>query len=149
MLQGPEQGVVLRDTGWAMSEENVELVRRSLDAVNRRDLEALMALMDHGVRVVSRIAAVEGGLLHGHEGIRKWWDNWPEAFPDWQLEVVGVRHHGDVVIAPFRAVGHGATSRLPFEDNACLASQWRNGRCVWWQVYRSEAEAVEAVGPLE
>ena len=24
MLQGPEQGVVLRDTGWAMSEESLE-----------------------------------------------------------------------------------------------------------------------------
>jgi len=74
-----------------MSEENVELVRRSLDAVNRRDLEALIALMDHEVRVVSRIAAVEGGLLRGHEGIRKWWDNWLEAFPDWRGRCIALR----------------------------------------------------------
>jgi ketosteroid isomerase-like protein len=53
-----------------MSEENVEVVRRSIDAVSRGDPEALTALMDHDVQVVSRIAAVEGGLLHGHEARR-------------------------------------------------------------------------------
>ena len=31
----PEQGRVLRDTGWAMSEENVEIVRRAYEAFNR------------------------------------------------------------------------------------------------------------------
>ncbi len=71
-----------------MSQENVELHRRSIDAVNRRDQEAFLALMDRDVEAVSRILAVEGGL-HGHDGIRQWWDNWFEAFPDYKIEVVG------------------------------------------------------------
>jgi ketosteroid isomerase-like protein len=131
-----------------MSEENVELVRRTIDAINGRDLEAFMALMDEDVQVHSRIAAIEGGL-RGHEGIRTWWDSWLGVFPDWQVELVGIRHHEDVVIATFRAVSHGATSRLPFEDNAWLASRWRNDRCIWWQACRSEEEALEAVGLTE
>jgi ketosteroid isomerase-like protein len=133
------------DTGRAMSEENVELFHRSVDAINRRDLEAFMALMDQDVQAVSRIANVEGGL-HGHEGIRKWWDNWLDAFPDYQLEVVDIRDHGDVLIATFSAVGHGATSRLPFEDNGWIVGRWRDGRCTWWQICRSEAEALGAAG---
>ena len=131
-----------------MSEGNVQLLHRSIDALNRRDLEAFLALMDQDIEVLSRIAAVEGGL-HGHEGIRLWWDNWLEAFPDYRQEVVGVRDHGDVLVSTFRAVGHGANSRFPFEESAWLASQWRNGRCVWWQACSSEAEALDAAGLAE
>jgi hypothetical protein len=94
-----------------MSEENVELHYRSIDAVNRRDLEAFLALMDVGVEAV-----------------------------------VGMRDLGDVTIATFSAAGHGAGSELPFEDNAWLACRWRHGKCIWWQVFRDEAEALEAAG---
>ena len=46
-----------------MSQENVELHSRSIDAVNRRDQEAFLALMDTDVEVVSRIVAVEGASM--------------------------------------------------------------------------------------
>ena len=131
-----------------MSEENVELLYRTIDAISRRDLEAFMALMDQDVQAVPRIVTVEGGL-RGHEGIRQWWGTWLDAFPDWKLEVVGVRDFGDVIVATFSAVGHGATSHLPLEDNAWLACRWRLGQCTWWQVCRSEAEALEAAGLSE
>ena len=131
-----------------MSQENVELHYRSIDAVNRRDLDAFLTLMDRDVEAVSRIVAVEGGL-HGHDGIRQWWGSWLEAFPDYKLNVVGMRDLGDVTIATFSAVGHGAGSDLPFEDNAWLACRWQHGKCVWWQVFRAEAEALEAAGLRE
>jgi ketosteroid isomerase-like protein len=128
-----------------MSQENVELHHRSIDAVNRRDQNAFLALMDRDVEAVSRIVAVEGGL-HGHDGIRQWWDNWFEAFPDYRIEVVEMRDLRDVTIATIRAVGHGAGSTLPFEDNVWLACRWRHGKCTWWQVFRAEADALEAAG---
>ena len=37
------------DTGRAMSQENVEIVRRGFDAFNRRDLDAFLALFDPDV----------------------------------------------------------------------------------------------------
>jgi hypothetical protein len=45
-----------------MSQENVELHNRCLDALNRRDLNAFLALMDDDVEAVPRIVAMEGGL---------------------------------------------------------------------------------------
>ena len=128
----------------AVSESNVDLHHRSIDAVNRRDLEAFLALSDPDVEVVSRIVAVEGGL-RGHDGVRRWWKSWFESFPDYTIEVLAVRDLGDVTIATMRAVGHGAGSELPFEDNIWLACRWRDGRCTWWQVFRDEAEAIEVV----
>ena len=53
-----------------MSQENVELARRSIDAINRRDLDAYLALVDDDVEAVSRLAPIEGGH-HGHDGIRR------------------------------------------------------------------------------
>jgi hypothetical protein len=57
-----------------MSRENVDLALRAFEAVNRRDLDAFLALMDDDVEVVTRIAVIEGGL-HGHGGMRFWWEN--------------------------------------------------------------------------
>ena len=48
-----------------MSQENVERALELLDAFNRRDLEAFVALADDGIEVESRLVAMEGGY-HGH-----------------------------------------------------------------------------------
>lgn len=127
-----------------MSQENVELGRRAIDAVNRRDLDDLLELMDEDVEAISRIVALEGGL-HGHEGMRNWWGSWFAAFPDYDIEIVEVEDLGDVVLATLRAVGHGAGSAVPFEDSIWHASRWRDGRCVRWRVFTDEDEAGDAV----
>ena len=54
-----------------MSQENVELVHLLIEALNRRDLDAALALMDDDVEVASRIVVIEGGL-RGHDGVRHW-----------------------------------------------------------------------------
>jgi hypothetical protein len=131
-----------------MSQENVELHHRAMDAVNRRDLDAFLALMAEDVEPVSRIVAIEGGL-HGHEGVRRWWDEWFAAFPDYQIEVAEMRDLGATTVAAIKALGHGAGSDVPFEDMAWLACRWRNGECVWWQVCYSSDEALEAAGLSE
>jgi ketosteroid isomerase-like protein len=131
-----------------MSQANVELALQAFDAVNRRDLDALLALTDDDVEIVTRIAAVEGGL-HGHDGMRRWWENMFTAFPDYYFEVVDVRDLGDVTLASLRALGHGAGSDVPFEDLLWHASQWRRGKCVWWRAFETEAEALEAAGLRE
>ena len=128
-----------------MSQENVELAYQVIGAVNRRDLGALLALMDDDVEAVSRLVAMEGGL-HGHDGMRRWWKNWLDAFPDYNIEVVQVRDVGDLLIAKVRAIGHGAGSDRPFEETFWHASRWSRGKCVWWRVIYTEEEALEAVG---
>src|SRR5512132_3113237 len=95
------------DTAWAMLEENVELAYRAVDAINRRDFGTLLALMDDDVEVVSRIVAIEGGL-HGLDGIRRWWENWFNLFPEYSIEVVDVAALGDRIVAALRALGNGA-----------------------------------------
>ncbi len=73
-----------------MSQENVELVHRAIDAVNRRDLAALLAVMDDDVEAAPLMAAMEGGY-RGHDGIRRWWENLHDVWPDFSIEVLEVR----------------------------------------------------------
>jgi ketosteroid isomerase-like protein len=131
-----------------MSKQNVELHYRSIDAANRRDLDAFLALMDDDVEAVSRIVAMEGGL-RGHDGIRRWWEEWFAAFPDYDIEVEEVSDFGSVTIAAMRALGHGAGSEVPFEDTVWLACRWRHGKCVWWRVFYAWDEALDAAGLAE
>ena len=98
-----------------MSQENVDLVLEAYDAFNRRDWDAFLALVDDEVEIESRLVAMEGGY-HGHEGLRRWWDNFLGAFPDYRLDVVELRDLGDVTLGHMRGWGHGADSATPLVD---------------------------------
>ena len=69
-----------------MSQENVDRALELLDAFNRRDLDALTALTHDQIEVESPLVAMEGGY-HGHEGLRRWWEDFLGAFPDYDLEL--------------------------------------------------------------
>jgi ketosteroid isomerase-like protein len=92
-----------------MSQENLELAQRAYDAFNRRDFASLLALIDADAEVVPRLAGVEGGY-HGPEGIRCWWQNLLDAWPDFRVEVVEVRDLGHMTLAKMEVGGHAADS---------------------------------------
>ncbi|MDQ4040283.1 MAG: nuclear transport factor 2 family protein [Actinomycetota bacterium] len=130
-----------------MSQENVQLAHRAFDAISRRDLPAYLDLMDAAVVAIPRIVSVERDVLHGHDGIREWWDAIFGAFPDFHIDVVTVESAaGDATVAHVVAHGRGQGSEAPFEDPIWVASRVRAGKLVWWRTYRSRDEAFAAVG---
>jgi ketosteroid isomerase-like protein len=131
-----------------MSLENVELAHRSIDAFNRRDLDALLALMDDDVQGFPPLASLEGDY-RGHAGIRRWWESVFDNLPDFTIEVLDVRDPGDLTIAALRNRAHGAVSGTPVDQRLWLVGEWRNRKVVWWRTFRSEEEALEAVGMRE
>ena len=131
-----------------MSQQNVELALESYDAFNRRDWDALLALVDHEVEIESRLVAVEGGY-HGHEGLRRWWNDFLGAFPDYTRDIEELRDLGEVTLGHIRGWGHAADSATPLVDPSWNPVRWRDGKIVWWRNCSTEAEALEAVGPRE
>jgi ketosteroid isomerase-like protein len=128
-----------------MSEKNVELGYRLYDAFGRRDLDAFLALMDDDVEAVPILVAIEGGY-RGHAGIRRWWENLLDVFPDYTVEIVEVRDLGEFTLGVLRVRAHGRDSDTPFEDTIRVLGEWRDEKVVRWEVFRSEAEALEAGG---
>jgi ketosteroid isomerase-like protein len=127
-----------------MSRQNVELAHRCVDAFNRRDLDALLALMDDDVEGAPPLASIEGHY-HGLAGIRRWWESLFSGLPDFTIEVVEVRDPGDLTVAVLRNRAHGAASHTPVEQRLWLVGEWRDGKVIWWQTFRTEAEALDAV----
>ena len=99
-----------------MSQENVELLRRFHTAFNRRDLDALLALHDPEVEVVSLRMELEGGHpFQGHEGVRSWYESLLDVYPDFGSEIEEVRELGEVTIARLRQYGRGRESDAPIK----------------------------------
>jgi len=61
-----------------MSQENVEIIRRLVNAWNRQDIDGILALIHPDGEYVNAPAAVEPGTRRGHDEIvavmRKQWD---------------------------------------------------------------------------
>jgi ketosteroid isomerase-like protein len=131
-----------------MSRENVELARRAFQAFNDRDLDAVLAGLDQEVEAFPRLAAVEGGY-RGHDGVRRWWAQLLDAFPDFHVEILEVRDLGDLMVLTLRLRGHGAGSDTPIDAMHWQVTQLRDGNVIRWRVYTSESEALEAVGLRE
>jgi hypothetical protein len=130
-----------------MSQENVELLYEVIDAFNRRDLGAYLALMDPEVQFTPYEVWVQGGEPYrGHGGVRSWWEETFEVLPDLRAEVYEVRDHGERVFVHGHLRGQGAGSGAPIERAMWLAVECRDRREVWWCSYGSKAEALKAVG---
>ena len=132
-----------------MSQENVDAAYAAFDAFNRRDLDAFLELLDPDVEFRSLLAGMESSY-HGHEGIRRYWEDVLTVSPDFTLEVVEVRDLGDGTLTKLVARGHGAASDVPYEQTLWSLAQARGrDKAVLIANYATEAEALEAVGLRE
>lgn len=139
-----------------MSQENVEIVRRIYEAVDRRDAETVLSF--YHPEVVWDITHYEAlvGLMgkrvwHGHEGLRDWSREWYEAWEQVDASLEEVIDAGEEdVVASLNYSGRGRTSgiEVTFERMAGVftVTDGKVVRAVW---FRTRAEALEAVGLSE
>jgi ketosteroid isomerase-like protein len=132
-----------------MSQQNVEAGLRAMDALNRRDLDAFLSIMDPDVDGVPRTLALEGGRYHGHDGMRTWLEGLFAVFPDFTAQVVKVRDLGERTLTNLHLRGHGAGSATPLDEMVWQVAWWRNGKCLSWETFQSHTEALAAVGLSE
>jgi ketosteroid isomerase-like protein len=131
-----------------MSRENVELLHQAIDAFNRRDIDAFLALMGSDVEFTPLVVAMEG-RYRGHDGIRRWWQDLFGVFPNWSVEVTGVLDRADLTLAALQARGRGGESGTPVGQTMWQLAEWVNGKGVRFIHYASKAEALEAAGLRE
>ena len=133
-----------------MSQENVELAHRMTAAINRRDIDEVLALSDPDVEFIPRILEVEGGgSYRGHDGVRSWWENLFGVWPDFYAEVEEVRDRGDMTVARVRMSGQGIASEATTGQTSWVVNEWRDGKVIWMRNLQSEADALKAAGLSE
>ena len=132
-----------------MSRENVEVVRRVYEAVVRRDTDAVLALYDSEVEwdyTRGLFADVVGGIYRGHDGLRRFFRDWNEAWDIVEYDQEPLIDAGDYVVSVVRTRGRGRTSGL--EINALSTAVWtvRRGKVVRVVWFPTREEALDAVG---
>jgi ketosteroid isomerase-like protein len=134
-----------------MSQENVELVQRAFEALNRRDVEGFLGATDPTiVQDWSRAVGPERGIYQGRDEVvgflRSWWD----AFDESVIVVDELIDAGDQVVAAFHGRQRGRTSGAIVEGRgSVLVWKLRDGKVVSTTLYQQREEALEAVGLAE
>ena len=82
-----------RNTGWAMSQENVEVVRRMYEAFHAGDTDGALACFDPDV-VVDFSRRADGRVGHGREYLNQIIASWLGAWEEWREEIDEIRDLG-------------------------------------------------------
>ena len=127
-----------------MPRKNIELHRASIDAWNRRDLEAFLALADPEVEIAPLNVEMERAPYRGGDGLRRFWDDYLTVIPDFRVEIIEIRDLGAITVAGVRLRGHGTESDASFVQPTWQVAAWHDEKCVWWRSFRTERQALEA-----
>ena len=135
-----------------MSQENVEIVRRVMDAWNRQDVEAMLALADAEVEYVNSPTAVEPGIRRGHDGLarvaRTQWD----SLPGGRQEIDRLHDRGEEVLSAGRVSRLMPGSEARIDTPILLSWTIRDGKVIRIEMLGVGPEfekAVEAAGVPE
>lgn len=129
-----------------MSEENVEIVRQGIEAFNRGDPAALVAVLGPDFEYVpSGMIPDTDESYRGPDGFKKF-SGWLSEFDDPWLEAHEFIDAGDHVVVSTTNRGRGKASGIETAWNVWLVWTFRDGRVVRGQGFPTEAEALRAVG---
>ena len=140
-----------RDTGRAMSQENVEgVVRSMLDAFNRDDVDTVIAAFDERCEIKEPPEMPDSPATgyRGHDGIREWMRNL-RAVAGAGFEPRGFTPNGDVLLCELASRGLGQTSGVPIEWMTFAVFEMRGRKIARIRVFLSREEALEAFGLSE
>ena len=133
-----------------MSERNVERHRRFVEAFNARDLEKFLELCDPEIEFHSSFAAVGGAVYHGHDQIRKWFQDMEEAWgSDFCVEPEAFFARGEYTVVVDVMHGRGHHSGAEVDLPAAQVLRWRDGLIVWHQSYIHKEDAFAYLGASE
>jgi ketosteroid isomerase-like protein len=128
-----------------MPGDDLENVRRGIDAYNRGDVEGLIAATDPDVVLVPVRSLLEGGEYRGHEGVRRFLADMDEDWVERQVDVEEIRELDGswLVLGSFRATGRsGNEVRYPVAWHSVM----RDGRLAQMTAYSDQETALRKLG---
>ena len=134
-----------------MSQENVEVVRRFIEALPRAqasgDWQPVLAEVDPAVEIEDLDISLDTECYRGHESVRRWIGVWMESWESWTLEEVQVRPVGeDRAIGLFLVRARGKGSGIELSRHDAAVCKLRAGKIEEVTYYNDQQQALEAVG---
>jgi ketosteroid isomerase-like protein len=130
-----------------MSNNNLERGRRLLEVLSAGDFNELVELTDPEVEWRSFFAELsEGGVYHGHDGMRKYAQDLRDAWELVRVELEDGVAVGDIVLfvgrIRYRGKGSGAEDSTP----AGWVLKFRGEKAVSFRAFRDPERVLETAG---
>jgi ketosteroid isomerase-like protein len=132
-----------------MSEENVEIALAAIDAWNRGDREAWLALWDEEAEFVPLRAQLEGESYSGHDGLKRFLAELTQDFEEVRFEINETRDAGEQVVGIGRFRARGRASGVDINVPLGGLTRIRRGKIVYTRFFSEPADALEAAGLQE
>jgi uncharacterized protein len=132
-----------------VSQENVEVVRRALEAFEQGGLDATLRFYDPEVTWEEARDEPEAETHRGHNGVRALVEKWLVPFDDLRIEPEEFIDAGEAVVMPYRFRGRERSSGTDITAPETWVFWLRDGMICEVREYRHKAEALEAVGLSE
>jgi ketosteroid isomerase-like protein len=134
-----------------MSQENVEIVKGTAEALSRGDVDAALTRFASDAEVLDLANGPDQPtLVRGTEQIRDVWLLWTAVFDELRVDMEAFFVMGEAVICVSHWIGQGKTSGMSIDARQFEVFELRDGKIIRWMLgYKSKAEALEAAGLSE
>jgi ketosteroid isomerase-like protein len=129
-----------------MSQENVETVKRLFAAFNERDLDTFAELTTSDFEWTTSMAAVEGEVFWGREGIETYFARMREAWEEFRSLASEYRDLGERVLSIGRLQARGRGSGVPVDAALDVLFDFRGRKISRMHSFLDHGEALRAAG---
>jgi ketosteroid isomerase-like protein len=127
-------------------------VSRAYAAANRRDFDVVLVGWDAGSEYLPSGDLIAPDMetgFYGHDGYRRLWRYWLEAFEDIRWDPEEILDFGDRVLVGARQRGHGSGSGVAVSQPVFQLFEFRRGLVVRQVDFLDRSKALEAAGRRE
>jgi ketosteroid isomerase-like protein len=135
-----------------MSRENVRIVRQTLDAFQRGDLESMLSVVHAEFELRTDDAAIlaaEQSVWRGREGLLEFLERLLEPWEEFRIEANEFVDAGDRVVVLLDQFGRPAGSDFEVQMSVGHIYTVRERQIAAWESYTDQGRALKAVGLRE
>jgi ketosteroid isomerase-like protein len=126
-------------------EPGVQLVRGIIEALNRGDLDAMLALMHPDFVWTPLETSPVARVCRGREQVRRYVEDWTGTFDSLRLDVEDATEVGGRVVVMVRGQARGRASGLELGSRFCQVWTVRDGIAIDMKEYATREEGLTAV----
>lgn len=127
-----------------MSQRNVDVATRVIQAFNATDVEAFVALTTADFEWSPSMVAIEGQLFRGSDGIRAYFASLEDAWSEFLVLPDTFRHRGDTVVMLGGLRGRGTNSGVTVDESLGMVFDLRGGKVSRIRGFLDHGEAIRA-----
>jgi ketosteroid isomerase-like protein len=127
-----------------MSSQDVEIVQRAHDALNRGDMDAFVGLCAPGFRLDMSDRVFNPAVYEGHDGIRRFYSEVRDVWASYVWQPEEMIETGESIVALLRSTGRGRGSGVEVERETAMVWSVCEGRAMSVRFFRDRDKALQA-----